>query len=50
MEEIFQERLGNLGIPVLLDLPVGHGLPTQALPIGAIARLDGRKGTLELLS
>ena len=50
MEEMFQERLGDLGIPEVLDLPVGHGLPNQALPIGAMARLDGRKGTLELLS
>ncbi len=49
MEEIFHERLGDLGIPVVLDLPVGHGLPNQALPIGATARLDGRKGTLELM-
>lgn len=50
MEEILEERLGNLGIPVVLNLPVGHGLPNQALPLGAMARLDGREGTLELLS
>ena len=50
MEEILEERLGSLGIPVVLNLPMGHGLPNQALPLGAMARLDGREGTLELLS
>ena len=50
MEEILEERLGDLGIPVVLDLPVGHGLSNQALPLGAMARVDGRKGTLDLLS
>ena len=50
MEEMFQERLGDLGIPEVLDLPMGYGLLDQALPIGAMARLHGRKGTLELLS
>ena len=50
MEEILEERLGNLGVPLVLNLPVGHGLPNQALPLGAMAQLDGRQGTLELLS
>ena len=50
MKEILEERLGNLGIPLVLNLPVGHGLPNQALSLGATARLDGREGTLELLN
>lgn len=50
MEEILQERLGDLGLPLVLDLPLGHGRPNQALPLGALARLDGRNGSLALLS
>ena len=49
MEEILEERLGDLGIPLVLDLPVGHRGPNMALPIGALARLDGRQGCLTLL-
>ena len=50
MDEILEERLGDLGIPLVLDLPVGHGRPNLALPIGAQARLDGRRGVLSVLS
>ena len=49
MEEILEERLGDLGIPLVLNLPVGHGLPNQALPLGAMGRLDGLRGLLDLL-
>ena len=50
MKEIFQERFCDLGVAVVLDLPVGQRLTNQALPIMTMARLDGQKGTLELLS
>lgn len=50
MEEILEERLGDLGIPLVLDLPVGHGRPNQALPLGVKARLDGQRGTLDLVT
>ena len=49
MREILLERLQPLGLPLVCDLPVGHGQPNQALPLGRQARLDGRRGTLELL-
>ena len=49
MDEILEERLGDLGIPLVLDLPLGHGLPNQALPLGALAQLNGRTGALQLL-
>ena len=49
MEEILEERLGELGIPLVLDLPVGHGRPNMALPLGRMARLDGTRGSLTLL-
>lgn len=49
MEEVLQERLGSLGVPLVAGLPVGHGQPNLALPLGRLARLDGRRGSLELL-
>jgi muramoyltetrapeptide carboxypeptidase len=49
MEEVLQERLGDLGVPLVGRLPVGHGRPNLALPLGRMARLDGGQGTLALL-
>ena len=49
MEEILEERLGDLGIPLVLNLPLGHGHPNQALPLGAQAELDGQRGRLSLI-
>ena len=49
MEEILENRLGGLGVPLIMDLPIGHGHPNQALPLGQRARLDGRRGRLALL-
>jgi muramoyltetrapeptide carboxypeptidase len=49
MEEILENRLGGLGVPLVVNLPIGHGLPNQALPLGQRARLDGRRGRLALL-
>ena len=50
MEEILEERLGDLGIPLVLNLPLGHGRPNQALPLGAQAQLDGNYGLLRLVA
>lgn len=48
--EVLQERSCDLGIPVIADLPVGHGSEgNAALPIGRKARLDGQHGLLSLL-
>ena len=49
MEEILLERLRPLGIPIVTGLPVGHGQPNLALPLGVLARLDGTRGQLSLL-
>jgi muramoyltetrapeptide carboxypeptidase len=46
MEEVLRERLLDLKIPVVANLPVGHGRPNLALPLGRWARLDGERGTL----
>ena len=50
MDEILEERLGDLGIPLVLNLPLGHGRTNQALPLGAQAQLDGNHGRLSLMA
>lgn len=47
-EETAAERLGDLGVPVLAGLPVGHVNRHLALPHGARVRLDGDAGRLHL--
>lgn len=39
-------RLAPLGVPLVLDLPFGHGVTNRALPLGRPARLDATAGTL----
>jgi muramoyltetrapeptide carboxypeptidase len=38
--------LGDLGVPVLAGLPVGHGARNQALPLGVPALLDAAQAAL----
>ncbi|MBE9160574.1 LD-carboxypeptidase [Nodosilinea sp. LEGE 06152] len=47
--EVLRDRLGDLGIPVVAELPFGHDGSNAALPVGAMARLDGDAGSLEIL-
>ena len=44
--EVLADRLGDLGVPVLSGLPVGHGARNRALPLGARVTLDADRGTL----
>jgi len=46
--EVARERLGDLEVPVLLGLPVGHRPDQLALPIGARVLLDGPSRRLVL--
>jgi muramoyltetrapeptide carboxypeptidase len=50
LEQVLEDRLGDLGIPIIQGLPVGHGRPNKALPLGRRARLDAQSGTLSVLS
>jgi muramoyltetrapeptide carboxypeptidase len=43
---VFRERLGELGIPVLAGLPVGHGLSNHTLPLGVPAELSSQPARL----
>ena len=46
VDEVLRDRLGDLGIPVVSDLPFGHQAPNAALPVGVIATLDAHEGVL----
>jgi muramoyltetrapeptide carboxypeptidase len=49
VEELLADRLGDLGVPVLLGADVGHGVFMKSLPLGVRARLDTAAATLTLL-
>ena len=44
--DVLNERLGDLGVPVLGGLPIGHGRDQLAVPLGVPALLDATAGTL----
>jgi muramoyltetrapeptide carboxypeptidase len=45
-EDIVEEVLGPLGVPLIFGLPIGHGKHHATVPFGAIATLDADAGTL----
>ncbi|NUP50009.1 MAG: LD-carboxypeptidase [Catenulispora sp.] len=49
VEELLADRLGGLGVPVLLGADIGHGVSMQSLPMGVRARLDTGAATLTFL-
>jgi len=49
LEEVLGDYLGHLDIPVARNFPAGHEVPNVTLPLGALARLDADRGSLELL-
>jgi len=46
VEEVLRDRLSDLGIPIVSDLPFGHEGANAALPVGQPIELDADKGTL----
>ena len=48
LEQVLRERTADLGMPVVAGLPVGHVAGNAALPLGAMAELDGDSGQLTL--
>jgi muramoyltetrapeptide carboxypeptidase len=44
--DVLADRLGDLGVPVLGGLPVGHGVGQLTVPVGVPATLDADAGTL----
>ncbi|HUG13744.1 MAG TPA: LD-carboxypeptidase [Thermomicrobiales bacterium] len=48
-EDVYRQHLEPLGVPVMVGLPCGHGKHLATLPLGALARLDADRLTLEVL-
>ncbi|MEL6930975.1 MAG: LD-carboxypeptidase [Cyanobacteria bacterium J06600_6] len=46
VEEVLSDRLTDLGIPLIYDLPFGHDGVNAALPVGQSVHLDGDRGVL----
>jgi muramoyltetrapeptide carboxypeptidase len=46
VEEVLRDRLLDLGIPIVSDLPFGHEGDNAALPVGQSVELDAEQGTL----
>ena len=47
---LLMDRLGSLGVPLLLDAPMGHDRSNLPLPLGVRARLDVADSGRGLLS
>jgi len=48
LEDVLEQRLGDLGVPVLYGLPIGHGETLSTLPLGVRATLDADTRTLTI--
>ncbi|OKH38755.1 LD-carboxypeptidase [[Phormidium ambiguum] IAM M-71] len=46
IEEVLRDRLCDLGIPIISELPFGHDGPNATLPVGILAELDADAGVL----
>lgn len=48
-EQVIEEVLAPLGLPLVLGLPFGHGRPNLPWPVGARAAIDGERGEIVVL-
>ncbi len=48
VEEVLRDRLADLDIPIVSDLPFGHGSQNATLPVGVEVTLDGEQGILDI--
>lgn len=46
LEEVLRDRVGDLNLPVVANLPFGHGGVNASLPVGQMVELDSALGTL----
>ena len=46
MEDVFEHHLEPLGIPILHNLPLGHGDHLCTIPLGVTATIDADARTL----
>ena len=47
--DLLREHLGDLDVPILGGLPIGHGYNPVTVPLGRMARLDADRGRLEFI-
>ena len=40
LEDVLEQHLGSLGVPVIYGLPLGHGPHLASIPFGVMATLD----------
>ena len=48
LEDVLDDRLGGLGVPVLYGLPLGHGASLASLPLGVEGTVDADTLTLTI--
>lgn len=48
VDEVLQRHLGNLGVPVVRGVPIGHGSRNDPVVLGCRARVEARGGVGEL--
>ena len=46
VEEVLRDRLADLNLPIVSDLPFGHDGVNAALPVGLMTHLDAEAGSL----
>ena len=46
MEDVFEHHLEPLGVPILHNLPLGHGEQICTIPLGVTATVDADARTL----
>lgn len=46
--DVLRDQLGDLGVPVLGGLPIGHGPSPPTIPLGTLATLDTASRTLTI--
>ncbi|HIK38679.1 MAG TPA: LD-carboxypeptidase, partial [Geminocystis sp. M7585_C2015_104] len=49
VEEVLRDRLGDLNIPIISDLPFGHDGDNACLPVGGLVEIDGDEGEVRFL-
>lgn len=48
-EQVIEEVLAPLGLPLVLGLPFGHGRPNLPWPVGVRGAIDGERGEIVVL-
>jgi muramoyltetrapeptide carboxypeptidase len=48
MEDVFERQFGPMGIPVVFNLPLGHGKHLATIPLGVTATIDADARTLTI--